>query len=139
MKRVLLAGVLSALGFSCTECVQRDMYGCPYADFEVKGRVTGAENAPLKGIKVSVRTEKGESRLCGFRRERKVWSRHGDYLCYGRQCVGQGGGYRRGGWRRKFCRRLGRGGRRASDYKGGGEWYEGKATKNVDFILEKDK
>ena len=139
MKRVLLAGVLSALGFSCTECVQRDMYGCPYADFEVKGRVTGAENAPLKGIKVSVRTEKGESAYAVSDENGKygvgmetTFAMAGSVWVKAEDIDGEAGGG-------SFAADSVEVAVVPSDYKGGGEWYEGKATKNVDFILEKDK
>lgn len=49
--KILLAG----LGFaaSCTSSYKVE-YGCPYGDFQLKGKVTDEKNSPINGIRVSV-------------------------------------------------------------------------------------
>ena len=54
----LCAAVLALLGFASCEHIwdAPSEYGCPSVDFKVKGTVTDAEENPLKGIRVIVRT-----------------------------------------------------------------------------------
>lgn len=59
--------VLALLGVSAAGCdligVGRVEYGCPYADFEVKGKVTDAlRDLPLQGIRVSATDEFGQNK-----------------------------------------------------------------------------
>ncbi len=51
-----LSKSLSILGFSIPMfgCDVPDMYGTPWADYEVKGKVLNADGDPIKGIKVSL-------------------------------------------------------------------------------------
>lgn len=54
MKEKLLLAAASLLGFA-TACENKrtvDMYGTPYFDYKVKGKVTDKEGAPVKGIEV---------------------------------------------------------------------------------------
>ena len=46
--------LLPILGFALVESCAKDMYGCPYADFQLKGMVTDEEGVPIEGIKVHV-------------------------------------------------------------------------------------
>ena len=55
MKEKLLLAAASLLGFA-TACDNKrtvDMYGAPYLDYKVKGKVTDREGNPIKGIEVS--------------------------------------------------------------------------------------
>ena len=55
MKEKLLLAAASLLGFA-TACENKrtvDMYGAPYLDYKVKGKVTDREGNPIKGIEVS--------------------------------------------------------------------------------------
>lgn len=56
MKEKLLMAAASLLGFA-TACDQNkrmvDMYGSPYIDYKVKGKVTDKEGNPIPGIVVS--------------------------------------------------------------------------------------
>lgn len=49
--------LLSLLGFSITGCHYTEKYGAPYAEFELKGKVTDILDNPLNGIKVNVQQE----------------------------------------------------------------------------------
>lgn len=54
MKEKLLLAAASLLGFA-TACENKEtpvMYGTPYFDYKVKGKVTDKEGAPVKGIEV---------------------------------------------------------------------------------------
>ncbi len=51
MKKFYLL-LLSLLGFVGCDKTQEDMYGTPYADYAVKGRVTDAAGTPIAGIEV---------------------------------------------------------------------------------------
>ena len=50
--RMLWMALLSLLGFAGCDETQEDMYGTPYAEYTVKGRVTDAAGTPVAGIEV---------------------------------------------------------------------------------------
>ena len=50
----LFRWLLPILGFALVESCAKDMYGCPYSDFQLKGTVTDTEAEPIEGIKVEV-------------------------------------------------------------------------------------
>lgn len=55
MKEKLLMMAASMLGFA-TACENKrtvDMYGTPYIDYRIKGKVTDKDGNPIKGIQVS--------------------------------------------------------------------------------------
>ena len=49
----ILAGLLSLLGFSVTSCGATDEYGSPYAEYELKGKVTDMNGDPIQGIEIN--------------------------------------------------------------------------------------
>ena len=51
--------LLPILGFALVESCAKDMYGCPYSDFQLKGTVTDTEGEPIEGIKVNLSGVKG--------------------------------------------------------------------------------
>lgn len=60
LMRLILSAIISLLGFSSCELFQeqRDMYGTPIADYQVKGCVTDADDNPIAGLRVVI-TETG--------------------------------------------------------------------------------
>lgn len=48
--QIILAAILGVFGFSCKE--EGDEYGCPYANFEINGRVVNQKGEPLADVKV---------------------------------------------------------------------------------------
>lgn len=46
--------LLPLLGFALIESCAKDMYGCPYADFEAKGSVSDEEGKGIPGIRVVI-------------------------------------------------------------------------------------
>lgn len=48
----MLAGLLTLLGFSVVSCNTTEEYGCPYADYKIKGKVVDEEGSPIPGIQV---------------------------------------------------------------------------------------
>ena len=52
----ILAGLLSLLGFSLAACdkIGADEYGCPYADYEIKGKVVDENGKAINGIQVII-------------------------------------------------------------------------------------
>lgn len=49
----ILAGLLSLLGFSVTSCGATEEYGSPYAEYELKGKVTNMNGDPIQGIEIN--------------------------------------------------------------------------------------
>ena len=49
----ILAGLLSLLGFSVTSCGATDEYGSPYAEYELKGKVSDLNGDPIQGIEIN--------------------------------------------------------------------------------------
>ncbi len=138
-KSVVLSAVLSALGYSCgTGCTeQRDMYGTPYAVFEVKGRVVDGNGAPVGGIRVGVNLD-GEQ-AAGFS------GPQGDYAVsmdifraadlQARVKAEDVDGEAGGGC---FAADSTDVGVAVSDFKNPDRpWYGGKATREVNFTLKK--
>ena len=56
LMRLILSAIISLLGFSSCELFQeqRDMYGTPIADYQVKGCVTDADDNPIAGLRVVI-------------------------------------------------------------------------------------
>lgn len=52
----LLAGLLTLLGFSLAACdkIGADEYGCPHADYEIKGKVVNTKGSAIPGIQVII-------------------------------------------------------------------------------------
>lgn len=58
----LVALFSAILGISATSCNSFDapaMYGCPHADYDIKGTVTDDEGSPLEGISIEATNTKG--------------------------------------------------------------------------------
>ena len=60
--------LLPILGFALVESCAKDMYGCPYSDFQLKGTVTDTEGEPIEGIKVNLSGVKG-GQVDGYRQD----------------------------------------------------------------------
>lgn len=52
----ILAGLLSILGFSLAACdkIGSEEYGCPHADYEIKGKVVSDQGTPIPNIEIEV-------------------------------------------------------------------------------------
>jgi len=55
----VLAGLLTLLGFSCSdsdddEGGQVEEYGCPHANYEIKGKVVNRQNNPIPNIQIAI-------------------------------------------------------------------------------------
>ncbi len=131
MKKTL-AFIFSILGFSLCACMK---YGVPMARFEVKGKVTDTEEQPLKDIRVVV------ARYDTVRTDSA-----GHYEYYSDLSAREGimpieaidmDGDANGG---NFASTTVYVTLSKKDFKDGGDGYElGKATKEVNFKLEKKK
>lgn len=143
MKSKIFCYILTLLGFgaAATSCVSYGPaeYGMPWAEFEVKGKVTDAEDKPIKGIKVSVDDDRLRKSL-----ESDFYSdENGNYvIIYGntQKTVGEVviiaediDGEDNGGLfeRKELSITI-----EDEDYTGSGNWYKGKATKALDIELE---
>ena len=57
----LIGLILGLFGFSCVSCVEYGVpvpvaeYGCPYATFEAKGKVTDENAQPVQNIRVQIK------------------------------------------------------------------------------------
>ena len=142
MKRsTVFTAVLSLLGFPSCDIVGTTEYGCPHADFGVKGVVTDTENRPLEGIEVSVEMESGYETSVSAVSDRQgmytvrmeVFPKDDKVQVKAEDTDGELNGGRFAADSVVF--ELSR-----SDFKGGsGMWYEGKAVRDVDFKLEEEK
>jgi putative lipoprotein (rSAM/lipoprotein system) len=55
-----LAGLLSLLGFSCTDINNNaPEYGVPHAKYSIKGAVTDTAGTPVPGIEILIKTDHG--------------------------------------------------------------------------------
>ena len=55
----VLAGLLTLLGFSCSDSDddgggQVEEYGCPHANYEIKGKVVNRQNNPIPNIQIAI-------------------------------------------------------------------------------------
>ena len=81
MKEKLLLAAASLLGFA-TACENKrtvDMYGTPYIDYNVRGKVTDKEGNPIKGIEVNDKANKITSTTGGdgsYELSGEEWSRN---------------------------------------------------------------
>lgn len=60
--------LLPILGFALVESCAKEMYACPYSDFQLKGTVTDTEGEPIEGIKVNLSGVKG-GQIDGYRQD----------------------------------------------------------------------
>ena len=56
----VLAGLLTLLGFSCSDSDddgggQVEEYGCPHANYEIKGKVVNRQNNPIPNIQIAIK------------------------------------------------------------------------------------
>lgn len=65
LKNWLLASATTLLGLNVGCHGTALMYGTPWADFEVKGRVTNQQGHPLQGISISVLSDSALSNQAG--------------------------------------------------------------------------
>ena len=136
LKNWLLATAAGLLGMnvSCERFFMAE-YGCPEADYEVKGRVTTQGNVPIEGIEVSLNEYHADTTDADGRY----------YLSYGNfpyerdtanvtfsDIDGEANGHYADTTVQVVFNR--------SDLHGGdGHWYEGRATKEMDVKLREIK
>ncbi len=139
MKTKLLVRLLALLGFSAAlpacEGMGQDEYGCPWAEFSLKGKVTDARNNPIPGIRVEMSSKSGNAYV--------LTDIDGLYvLDYGSVNRLVGGitvtaadtdGPDNGG---DFESRTETLSITDDDYTGAGGWFQGKAEAKLDFMLE---
>ena len=136
LKNWLLATAAGLLGLNvgCERVIQCE-YGCPEADYEVKGRVTTMDDVPIEGIEVSLSRFNADTTDADGRY----------YLSYGNfpyehdtanvtfsDIDGEANGHYADTTVQVVFHR--------SDLHGGdGHWYEGRATKEMDVKLREIK
>lgn len=62
----ILAGLLTLLGFSCSSDGIEDQveeYGCPHANYEIKGKVVDRQDNPIPSIQIAVSDSVSEGQL----------------------------------------------------------------------------
>ena len=132
MKKLFLF-FLGILGITCSACVYTK-YGCPYAEFEVKGKVTDQAGQPLKDIRVVVNrydTTKTDSLGQYYKETQLMGAVTGMVPIEAVDMDGEANGG-------TFAPTTVYVNLTKKDFKDGdGDWYEGKAMKEVNFKLEK--
>lgn len=143
--------VLSLLGFATAMNAcgwGTDMYGSPTADFAISGRVTSESGAALNGIRVVVGPEQYDAELSYYydRQCDTVYTdRFGVYHIFIAECGSLGvynlraddiDGPKNNGEYQSDSTKIEV---RRGDFKGGKDWYGGKATKTADFKLTHKK
>ncbi|MDR2890310.1 MAG: radical SAM-associated putative lipoprotein [Alistipes sp.] len=136
----IISGLLALLGFAgCDDFgEQRDMYGTPHAEFEFKGAVTNEYNAPLRDVKIVVKSGWNDNEIAVG-----ITDSRGEYDIEFGDMGGSGitfsvvaediDGEANGG---KFATETETIEIEKEDYVGGDGWYIGKMAKTVDFVLE---
>ena len=133
LKNWLLATAAGLLGMnvSCERFIQCE-YGCPEADYEVKGRVTTMDDVPIEGIEVSLSRYNAETTVADGRyylRYDNFPYEHDTAKVTFSDIDGEANGhYADTTVQVAFSR---------SDLQGSdGHWYEGRATKVLDVKLK---
>lgn len=135
--RKICRWALGLMGISCAASCdeinnQMAEYGCPYAQFEIKGKVTDPEGNPIKGIEVS----------SDFIGESTYTKEDGTYLYKGGFFPGDTmplsmkdvDGEENGGKFKEFSKEI----RLKHEEEGSGNWDFGKYTADVNAILDRE-
>ncbi len=139
----LIIRLLSLLGFTAvTGCDNDtpDMYGCPWATYEIKGQVCDADQTPIAGIRVFAIDRSDSTGYIGrgavrasktgeYKAELESFPTDTVYLF-----VTDADGEANGG---EFASRRVAVDFSKAEYEDGDLWYRGKATAKVDVILDK--
>lgn len=130
--------IIGLLGFSmgCQACGQHaDMYGQPHADYKISGRVTDASNNPIKGIEITVKDvyydeAKPQTDASGnYSIEFSEFPNQTIEILYKDIDGAENGG--------AFADQTEKIPFQSEDFTGGsGNWYDGKAEKVVNVVLE---
>ena len=151
----IITGLLALLGFtSCNLYDPPVMYGMPHADYDVKCRVTDADEKPIEGIKVSAIWHDYQYAVALDPTDEPAYTdalnigrtnADGEYLFLDMSRIGWGrgtlevtvedtDGEANGG---DFATQTTETEFTSSDFVGGdSSWYVGKVTKTIDFTLE---
>lgn len=135
MKKIL-AFLMSLLGFTVVSCNQVE-YGCPYAEFDMKGVVTDEENHPIENIQIAVSNHDYDTVYTYTDAAGKYYLPTKEiYPWDSVQVVATDiDGIEHGGEFESATQLISFS---SSEFKGGdGNWYEGKASKEVNFQLKK--
>lgn len=134
----LLSGALTLLGFTaCSSTESPDEYGCPYAEYELKGKVTDSEKRPIEGARMIVRNLRPT--------EEEAWTSYSSDTVY-TQADGTFN-YQRSGERadrlRLVCQDPSEACKADStemdvELTGGKGWFLGNFSKEINFELEKE-
>lgn len=134
--------LLSLLGYSCENSLTGpNEYGSPYAEFEVKGRVTDSENNPIRDIRINVRFENRYANTFESSTNTDAEGRFTAVTDVMNASDGIGlikaedmDGTKNGGLFKADSVSVAIS---ASDFEGGkGQWNDGKVSKNIDLVLE---
>ena len=116
-------------------------YGAPYADFVIKGKVSGEGAGELEGIQVVLKPYKendyanetiSTDAAGGYEIRKQWWDSSGNFTV---QVIAEDiDGDANGG---EFAKQVKEVGLKSSDFTGGDGWYDGQAEKTVDFELKK--
>ena len=155
MKNKIFSSLLAMLGFaSCNPFsgggtdtpdmygVPVPEYGAPYADFVIKGKVSGEGAGELEGIQVVLKPYKendyanetiSTDAAGGYEIRKQWWDSSGNFTV---QVIAEdidgdanGGSFAKKETDVTFAQ---------SDFTGGSGWHEGSAVKNLDITLEKE-
>ncbi|WFE85448.1 radical SAM-associated putative lipoprotein [Parabacteroides chongii] len=136
----MLAGLLSLLGFSLAACdkIGTVEYGCPHADYTIKGKVVNNQGDPIPDIQIEIRDSIPES---AWAHSDTVYSdsngeflwKKGDFPGMTYQLISKDIDEEENGG--KFATNNSYVSFRNADFKGGGTWYEGAATMETKITL----
>mgnify|MGYP005933250789 FL=1 len=139
----LLGGILALLGFSACDG-GADMYGTPYANFTIKGKVVNEGSAPIPDIEIKCLAEHhGDSRSWFDTIPAVSTSSAGTFTCQFEEfptgklriIATDVDGALNGSYKKDSTDITVSG----NDYKGGkGGWFKGSVEKEVNFILKEE-
>lgn len=141
----LLAGLLTLMGFSMTSCNTEVEYGSPYATYEIKGKVVDEAGTAIPGIQVVIAESVDEEYALYAYRDTLKSNRNGEFeVKIGLPTFGDNTSFQ---IKTKDLDGIDNGGKfedittevsfKKEELKGGdGNWYQGKAEKDVTITLE---
>lgn len=138
----ILAGLLSILGFSLAACdkIGSEEYGCPHADYEIKGKVVSDQGTPIPNIEIEVSDSVPESgwmyrdtiytNAKGEFQWKKSTFPTNTFQLISRDIDGEEN-------EGQFVPKASFVSFKNAHFKGGGTWYEGAATLETEITLNK--
>ncbi|MDO4164736.1 MAG: radical SAM-associated putative lipoprotein [Bacteroides sp.] len=131
----MLSGTLVLLGFASCTGEEAQEYGQPYAEYQIKGKVTDTDNRPMNGARIIVKEQNNDGEVIPYQNNDTLYTEQTGTYIY-TNCGLNAGRFR------VVCEDpTGINAADSTDVKmepsGGSGWYQGSDSKEVNFQLKK--